>query len=227
MKRVREQVKAERSSGGRSHAVLALTGLALVGLAVLGLVPHANAARDPSASAFLEGALRPQMQATLRKSIPGLAITEVTCYVPQSSKAISGPCTARFTIPKYQLKGTYKAKATLDSKSRLTWSTSSVSCSDLRGRRASCTGRTNSGNGLISAQLAETQLLRQGFSLNGADKKVSDATCTGSKAQRWLHGSYDDVYSRLNCVVKAAGGSYNLVFVMAGNGYNLTGIKKR
>src|SRR5262249_25959970 len=123
MKRVREQVKAERSSGGRSHAVLALTGLALVGLAVLGLVPHANAARDPSASAFLEGALRPQMQATLRKSIPGLAITEVTCYVPQSSKAISGPCTARFTIPKYQLKGTYKAKATLDSKSRLTWST--------------------------------------------------------------------------------------------------------
>jgi hypothetical protein len=226
MELVREQVKAERSSTVRLHAALALTGLAIAGLAVVGLASQANAARDPSASAFLEGALKPQMQATLRKTIPGIAITQVTCYVPQTSKVITGPCTAKFTISKYQLKGTYKAKATLDSKSRLTWSTSSVACSDLHGRRASCTGQTNSGNGLISAQLAETQLLRQGFVFRNAKKKVKSALCTGSKGQRWVHGKFDDVYSQLKCAVQAADGSYSLVFKMAGQGYNLTGIKK-
>src|SRR5262249_50673295 len=154
MDRLREKAKAQESGDRRTHVALALTGLVLVGLAVLGLASQAKAARDPSASAFLEGALKPQMQTTLRESIPGLVVTTVTCYVPTTSKAITGPCTARFTVSKYQLKGTYKTKATLDSKSRLSWSTSSVSCTDLRGRRASCTGQTNSGNGLISAQLA-------------------------------------------------------------------------
>jgi hypothetical protein len=42
-----------------------------------------------------------------------------------------------------------------------------------------------------------------------------------------VHGKFDDVFSQLNCVAKAADGTYSLVFVMAGNGYNLTGIKKK
>ena len=42
-----------------------------------------------------------------------------------------------------------------------------------------------------------------------------------------MHGKFDDVFSQLKCVVKAADGSYSLVFKMAGAGYNLTGIKKR
>ena len=43
-----------------------------------------------------------------------------------------------------------------------------------------------------------------------------------------MHGKFDDVYTQLNCVVKAADGSYSLVFKMAGaDGYNLTKVKKR
>lgn len=232
MQRMREEAKAEHDAGdeggARMRVALALTGLAVLGLAVLGITSQANAAIDPSASAVLAGALQPEMQKTLKKQVPGLVVTKVTCYVPAASKLISGPCTAKFTVSKYQLKGTFKAKAALSSTSRLSWSTSSRSCTDLHGRRASCTGETNSGNGLISAQLAETQLLRNGFSFQNASKKVKSALCNGSKAQRWVKGKFDDVYSQLNCVVQAADGSYSLVFKMAGAaGYNLTTIKKR
>jgi hypothetical protein len=210
------------------HVALALTGLVIAGLAVLGLASRADAARDPSASAFLEGAVKPQMQKTLRTNVPGIAVTRVTCFVPTASKAIAGPCTVRFKVAKYGLLGTYKLKATLANGGKLTiGATYFLRCTDLHGRRASCDGQSNSGNGLISAQLAETQLLRQGFSLKGATKKVKAATCTGSKAKRWVHGKYDDVFSRLQCVAKTATGSYSIVFTMAGNGYNLTGIKKR
>jgi len=210
------------------QVALALTGFAIAGLVVLGLAAQADAARDPSASAFLEGAVKPQMQTTLRKSVPGIAVTRVTCFVPTSSKAITGPCTVRFRIAKYGLLGTYKLKATLANGGKLTIGTTYfLKCTDLHGRRASCDGRSNSGNGLISAPLAETQLLRQGFSLNGAGKRVKSAICTGVKGPRWVHGKFDDVFSRLRCVVKATDGSYSLVFQMAGAGYNLTGIKRR
>jgi hypothetical protein len=228
MGRVREEAKAEQIATRRMHAALALTGLAIAALVVLGLASQANAARDPSASAFLEGAVKPQMQMTLRKSVPGIAVTRVTCFVPSTSKVITGPCTVKFKVAKYALLGTYKVKATLANGGKLTIGTTYfLKCTDLHGRRASCDGRSNSGNGLITAQLAETQLLRQGFALKGATKRVKAATCTGSKAKRWVHGKFDDVFSRLTCVVKTADGSYSLVFQMAGAGYNLTGIKKR
>jgi hypothetical protein len=232
MERLREEARAdndgEHGGSARTRVALALTGFAIFGLAVLGITSQANAAIDPSASAVLAGALKPDMQKTLKKQVPGLLVTKVTCYVPATSKLISGPCTAKFTVSKYQLKGTFKAKATLSSTSRLSWSTSSRSCTDLHGRRASCTGESSSGNGLISAQLAEAQLLHNGFSFQNASKRVKSALCTGSKAQKWAKGKFDDVYSQLNCVVQAADGSYSLVFKMAGAaGYNLTAIKKR
>src|SRR5262245_7705081 len=72
MDRLREKAKARESADRRTQVALALTGLVLVWLAVLGLASQAKAARDPSSSAFLEGALKPQMQTKLRKSIPGL-----------------------------------------------------------------------------------------------------------------------------------------------------------
>jgi hypothetical protein len=220
------RAKAEEVDGGRVRLRLALTGFVVLGLAVFA-VSQANAAIDPSASAVLAGALKPQMQKTLKKQVPGLVITKVTCYVPRTSATIAGPCTAKFTVAKYGLKGTYKGKASLNASSRLAWSTSSRACSDLHGRRASCTGETSSGKGLISAQLAETQLIRQGFVFKNATRKAKTAVCTGSKAKRWAHGKFDDVYSQLKCVARAADGSYSLVFTMAGQGYNLTGIKKR
>jgi hypothetical protein len=228
MERGREKARAQETAPLRAHVALALTGIAIVGLAVLGFASQADAARDPSASAFLEGAVKPQMQTTLRKSVPGIAVTRVTCFVPTTSKVITGPCTVKFKVAKYGLLGTYKLKATLANGGKLTIGTTYfLRCTDLRGRRASCDGRSNSGNGLISAPLAETQLLRQGFTLKGATKKVQSATCTGSKAQRWVHGKFDDVFSRLKCVVKATDGSYSLVFQMAGAGYNLSAVKKR
>jgi hypothetical protein len=227
MNGLRRTTTARQERAPHTTIALALTGLALVGLAALGLASKAGAARDPSASAFLQGAVKAGMQQKLRQSLPGLTITRVTCFVPTSSTAIKGPCTAKFTVAKYQLKGTYRVTATLDSQSRLTWATTSRTCTDLRGRRASCTGETNTGNGLISAQLAETQLLRNGIRAGGGSLKVKSAVCTGMKSKRWLRGKFDDVYAQLRCSVRASNGSYSLVFRMAGaNGYNLVSVKK-
>jgi hypothetical protein len=217
-----------RQTTSAQKLALAVTGLVLAGLVVLGLAAQADAARDPTASAFLEGALRPAMQTKLRKSVPGLAITKVTCFVETTSAQIQGPCTAEFTVAKVSLKGTYRVDAKLDSQSRLTWTTTSHTCTDLRGRRASCTGRTSSGNGLISAQLAENNLVANGISAGAAAVKVKSAICVGVKSAKWSHAKFDDVYAQLKCSVSAkGGGSYSLLFVMAGNGYNLTHVVKK
>ena len=218
----RAEARAEQVDRQRMRMAVALTAFVVFGLAAFG-VSESYGAIDPTASAVLAGALKPEMQKTLKKQVPGLVVTTVKCYVPSASAQITGPCTAKFTVGKYGLKGAYKTKATLSNKSKLSWSTTSVSCSDLHGRRAACNGQTSSGSGLISAQLAETQLLRQGIVVKNATKKVSSALCTGSKAKRWVHGKFDDVFSQLRCVAKTADGSYGLVFRMAGQGYNLTG----
>lgn len=198
----------------------------LVGTALLGATP-ATAEIDKSASAVLASALKPGMQSTLRKEVPGLVITKVTCYVPTTNAAISGPCTATFKLAKYKLLGTYRAKATLGNQMQVTWSTTSRSCTDLRRRRASCTGETSTGNGLISAQLAETQLLTNGLSYKAVAKKAKTAVCAGLKTSKWKRGEFDDVYARLKCSVKATdGASYSLVLVMSGNGYRLTKVQR-
>ena len=168
------------------------------------------------------------MQTTLKKQVAGLVITKVTCYVPTTSAAIAGKCTAKFKLAKYALLGIYQAKATLNSQSRLTWSTTGRTCTDLRRRRASCTGESNTGNGLISAQLAETQLLTNGVVYQSATKKAKTAVCSGLKTHKWKRGEFDDVYAQLKCSVKATdGASYSLVLVMAGSdGYKLTQVKR-
>src|SRR5262249_18045522 len=152
-----------------------------------------------------------------RKSVPGLVVTKVKCSVPVGSGPISGPCTANFTVVRYGIKGVYEARATLDNKGRLSWSTTSRKCTDLRGRRASCNGRTSTGNGLISAELAEHQLLAHGIDYKQATVKAKSAVCTGLKSHKWVRGQFDDVFTQLKCDVKAADGvAYSVVFVMAG-----------
>ena len=82
-----------------AHEVaLALTGFAMPA----GVSPRAqaDAARDPSASAFLAGALKPQMQKTLARASPGIVVTKVTCFVPTTSKADHRQCTVKFTVAK-------------------------------------------------------------------------------------------------------------------------------
>jgi hypothetical protein len=212
-----------------SRLAIAGTTLILLGAAVPGGTTSAAAAIDPSASAFLAGALKPAMQSTLKKQVPGLVITKVTCFVPTTSAVIAGKCTAKFKLAKYNLLGVYQAKAKLDNKSRLSWSTSARSCTDSRTRqRASCTGESSTGGGLISARDAEAQLLRSGFIVRNAKKSAKSAVCTGLKSKKWKHGEFDDVFKQLRCDVKAADGTYRLVFVMvnAGN-YRLTSVAKR
>jgi hypothetical protein len=106
--------------------------VALAAAGTLATAVPSTAAIDPSASAVLAGALKPAMQTSLKKKVPGLVVTKVTCYVPTTSKEISGKCTAKFTIAKYRLTGVYQARATLNNQSRLSWSTSSVACSDAK-----------------------------------------------------------------------------------------------
>src|SRR5262249_7642991 len=110
--RVRARAKAEQADGRRMPLALALTGLVVVGPACVG-GSRAQLDIARAAPAVLAGALKPQMQATLKKQVPGLVVTSVKCYVPSASAQITGPCTARFTVSKYGLKGTYKAKAAL------------------------------------------------------------------------------------------------------------------
>jgi hypothetical protein len=226
MERARNKAKAQETADRRLHVALAITGLVLVGLAVLGLASRANAARDPSASAFLEGGVKQFMQTNLAKQLPGLKVTRVTCFVPTTSQAIQGKCTALFTVSKYGLKGIYRLNGKLSQASVVTVDITSKACTDMHGRRASCDGQTNSGNGLLSAQLAETQLLTNGFTFQNAAKKAKTAFCTGSKAQKWVHGKFDDVFSQFKCVVTAADGKYNVVLKMAGAGYNLPSVTK-
>jgi hypothetical protein len=221
--------RTARHASNRTKIAFAVTALATLGLAVLGLASQADAARDPSASAFLEGALKPAMQTRLRQDVPGLKITKVTCFVPTTSNVIQGKCTAKFTVTKFHLKGTYQATAKLDAQSRLTWSTTSHTCTDMRGRRASCTGETSSGKGLISAQLAETQLVANGINFQSGSVKVKSASCVGLKSKKWNRGKFDDVYSQLKCTAKGSdGATYGVTFVMVGtDGYNLTNVTKK
>src|SRR6478672_7531036 len=67
MERARNKAKAQETADRRMHVALAITGLVLLGLALLGLASQANAARDPSASAFLEGGVKQFMQTNLAK----------------------------------------------------------------------------------------------------------------------------------------------------------------
>ena len=118
----------------RTSVAVALAAAAVLAAAVLAAaVPvPVGAAIDPDASAKLAGELKTQMQLKLKKLVPGLVITKVTCYVPATSKLVSGKCTARFTIAKYRVTGVYQAHATKNAESRLSWSTSAVSCADAK-----------------------------------------------------------------------------------------------
>lgn len=226
---VRTQARAVGIRAPLAKAGLAATALAFAAFALLALVSQAQAARDPSASAFLAGAVKPAMQQMLRKTVPGISISKVTCFVPTTSQTIQGKCSAKFTVPRVGIKGTYQTNAKLASNGRLTWSTTGRTCSDLRGRRASCTGETNTGKGLISAGLAERQLTTNGFQFQSAQLKVKTAICQGLKSAKWLHGKFDDVYAQLRCSVKAGDGrSYTMLFKMVGSdGYNLTNVTRR
>ena len=58
----------------------------------------------------------------------------MTCFVPTSSKAITGPCTVKFKVAKYGLLGIYKLKATLANGGKLTVGTTFfLKCTDLHG----------------------------------------------------------------------------------------------
>ena len=116
----------------RTRLLIAATALAMLGIAALGLASQAGAKVDPSASAVLASALKPQMQKTLKKKVPGLVVTNVTCYVPTTSALIAGKCTAKFSVAKARLLGIYKTTASMSNTSMLTWSTTGVTCSDAR-----------------------------------------------------------------------------------------------
>src|SRR6186997_771337 len=99
----------EKTTTVPARLAVAVTALAMLGIAALGLATTARATIDPSASAILAGALKPQMQKTLKAKVPGLVVTKVTCFVPTSSKLIAGKCTAKFSVARARLLGTYKA----------------------------------------------------------------------------------------------------------------------
>jgi hypothetical protein len=119
---------------GQMHRVLARIGIGagVLALAVSAFAGSARAANDPSAAAFLAGALKPAMQKTLKAKVPGLVVTKVTCYVPSTSADIKGKCTAKFQVTKFRLLGVYQAKAALSGRGKLTWSTTSVACTDSK-----------------------------------------------------------------------------------------------
>jgi len=204
--------------------------IGLVAATALGAATSATAAIDPSASAFLAGGVKPAMQSTLKKQVPGLVITKVTCFVPTTNATIAGKCIAKFKVAKSSLLGVYQVTAKLDSQSRLSWSTTSRSCTDSRThQRASCSGQSNTGNGLISPRDAEAQLLTNGFVYRAGKRKAKSAVCTGLKSHKWNRGEFDDVFARVRCDIKASdGGSYRLVLVMVNSRtYQLRNVTKR
>jgi hypothetical protein len=218
-----------QTSAARSRLATASLGAAVLGAAALALAPQATAAIDPSASAVLAGGVKPAMQSTLKKQVPGLVITKVTCFVPRTSAAIAGKCTAKFKVAKNSLLGVYQVTAKLDNRMRVTWSTTSLACTDSRThQRASCSSESSTGNGLISPRDAETQLLTNGFEYRTEKLKAKSAVCTGLKSHKWKRGQFDDAFAQVSCDVKTADGSgYRLVLVMVNaQGYRLTNVTK-
>ena len=207
MGRVAEEARAEQASSRRMHVALALTGLAIAGLAVLGLAAQADAASDPSASAFLEGAVKPQMQKTLRKKRPRARRDQGDVLRPDVEQDDRRAVHRQVQGREVGLLGTYKLKATLANGGKLTLGTTYfLKCTDLHGRRASCDGREQLRQRADQrAARGDAAAARRASSLKSATKRVKSAVCTGSKGQRWVHGKFDDVFSQLNCVVRGRG----------------------
>ena len=66
------------------------------------------------------------------KSVQGLKMTKVTCNVPKTAKTLAGKCTARFTVARVNLNGVYRVRASMNGNGLLTYSTTSLKCTDAR-----------------------------------------------------------------------------------------------
>jgi hypothetical protein len=82
--------------------------------------------------------LKTSMQASYKKTVPGLRFTTVTCSLAHG--AARGSCKASFTLASRGLKGVYTVTAAVDRKTgSVHWTATSVACTDARtGRRVSC-----------------------------------------------------------------------------------------
>jgi hypothetical protein len=218
-----------RTSTFPKELAVAVTATALLAAATLTLAATARAAIDPSGSAFLAAGVKQAMQNRMLNEVPGMVITKVTCFVPTTSAALKGKCTAKFKVPKVKLLGVYQVNGSMDNQSRVSFATTSAACTDSRtGQRASCTNETSSGGGLVAPRLAESSLLSNGFTVGAAKKKAKTAVCRGVKSKRWKRGEHDDVFAQLDCNVRATdGAAFKLSFVVTGGtAYRLANVKR-
>jgi hypothetical protein len=121
-----DELKGTRQARLRWAAVRRLT-LVLVAAAVL-----AAPASGATPSQILATTLKPVMQQQFKSKVKGLVFTKLTCVVPAKSKLISGRCRAAFAVKRYNLLGVYQVVGAISSKGRLTWHTTSVTCTDAR-----------------------------------------------------------------------------------------------
>jgi hypothetical protein len=120
--------------GPKPSAVVAAVLAALV-LAPAGL---AGTAQTPNYRGIILAAeLRKSMQATYRKSVPGIVFDKVTCNLGE--RATTGRCQARFVVRKRQLKGTFKVTAKVDEQGAVRWQATAVTCTSTKtGKRVAC-----------------------------------------------------------------------------------------
>jgi hypothetical protein len=129
------QTEVQERQDRQGNSLLKL--VAVFVLAAVALAGTAGAAR-PADSSVLATNLKKSMQASYKKSVPGLVFTRVTCALP--ARATAGRCKAAFTIRPRRLKGVFTVSATVNrSSGGVRWRAVSAACTDTRtGKRVSC-----------------------------------------------------------------------------------------
>jgi hypothetical protein len=119
------------------RVVQGISAVALVAsLAFAGVTGVAAAqTKEKTAALLLAGGVKAAMQKKMKTVVPGMKMTKVTCAVPKKAKSLAGRCQARFTVAKYNLNGVYQVKASMNGNGVVTWSTSSVKCTDSKTKK--------------------------------------------------------------------------------------------
>jgi hypothetical protein len=117
--------------------------LASAALAAIAVAPAATggaeAAKPLTQKQYTELTLKQHMNATFKKTVPGLTVTKVTCVLPKNGTVVK--CVANASAPKAREDVVFKVTETLSEVGNMSWRITSSACSDSKThQKLSCSG---------------------------------------------------------------------------------------
>jgi hypothetical protein len=116
--------------------------LASAALAAIALAPAAGgaaAAKPLTQRQYTELTLKQHMNATFKKTVPGLTVTKVSCVLPKNGTTVK--CVANASAPKARESVVFEVTETLSEVGNMSWRITSSVCSDSKThRKLSCSG---------------------------------------------------------------------------------------